>query len=117
MSLAHAAAEYMLSDALLPDRRGPRLQGLRLELPLDRMVKFVAVGFPLLLMSLAFAQEFSAGKWLPGLRSKGVQTSFSKVSGRNSLVFLSGAEALGCLGFNPALPVPQSPWSLLPACH
>ncbi|XP_004604838.2 pannexin-3 [Sorex araneus] len=61
MSLAHAAAEYMLSDALLPDRRGPRLKGLRLELPLDRMVKFVAVGFPLLLMSLAFAQEFSYG--------------------------------------------------------
>ncbi|EPQ13539.1 Pannexin-3 [Myotis brandtii] len=61
MSLAHAAAEYMLSDALLPDRRGPRLKGLRLELPLDRIVKFVAVGFPLLLMSLAFAQEFSSG--------------------------------------------------------
>ncbi|XP_008140807.2 pannexin-3 [Eptesicus fuscus] len=61
MSLAHTAAEYMLSDALLPDRRGPRLQGLRLELPLDRIVKFVAVGFPLLLMSLAFAQEFSSG--------------------------------------------------------
>ncbi|XP_024412909.1 pannexin-3 [Desmodus rotundus] len=61
MSLAHTAAEYMLSDALLPDRRGSRLKGLRLELPLDRMVKFVAVGFPLLLMSLAFAQEFSSG--------------------------------------------------------
>ena len=65
MSLAHTAAEYMLSDALLPDRKGPRLKGLRLELPLDRMVKFVAVGFPLLLMSLAFAQEFSSGEWLP----------------------------------------------------
>ncbi|XP_003472765.1 pannexin-3 [Cavia porcellus] len=61
MSLAHTAAEYMLSDALLPDRRGSHLKGLRLELPLDRMVKFVAVGFPLLLMSLAFAQEFSSG--------------------------------------------------------
>ncbi|XP_007520722.1 pannexin-3 [Erinaceus europaeus] len=61
MSLAHTAAEYMLSDALLPDRRGPRLKGLRLELPLDRMAKFVAVGFPLMLMSLAFAQEFSSG--------------------------------------------------------
>nr|XP_003417537.1 pannexin-3 [Loxodonta africana] len=61
MSLAHTAAEYMLSDALLPDYRGLRLKGLRLELPLDRMVKFVAVGFPLLLMSLAFAQEFSSG--------------------------------------------------------
>nr|XP_021494313.1 pannexin-3 [Meriones unguiculatus] len=60
MSLAHTAAEYMLSDALLPDRRGSRLKGLRLELPLDKMVKFVTVGFPLLLMSLAFAQEFSS---------------------------------------------------------
>lgn len=64
MSLAHTAAEYMLSDALLPDRRGPRLKGLRLELPLDRVVKFISVGSPLLLMSLAFAQEFSSGKWL-----------------------------------------------------
>jgi pannexin len=64
MSLAHTAAEYMLSDALLPDRRGSRLKGLRLELPLDQIVKFVAVGFPLLLMSLAFAQEFSSGKLL-----------------------------------------------------
>lgn len=62
MTLAHTAAEYMLSDALLPDRRGSRLKGLRLELPLDKMVKFVTVGFPLLLMSLAFAQEFSSGK-------------------------------------------------------
>jgi pannexin len=64
MSLAHTAAEYMLSDALLPDRRGSRLKGLRLELPLDKMVKFITVGFPLLLMSLAFAQEFSSGKLL-----------------------------------------------------
>lgn len=62
MSLAHTAAEYMLSDALLPDRRGSRLKGLRLELPLDKILKFVTVGFPLLLMSLAFAQEFSSGK-------------------------------------------------------
>ncbi|XP_006892860.1 PREDICTED: pannexin-3 [Elephantulus edwardii] len=61
MSLAHTAAEYMLSDALLPERRSPRLKGLRLELPLDQIVKFLSVGFPLLLMSLAFAQEFSSG--------------------------------------------------------
>uniref|UniRef100_F7FBT0 Pannexin n=1 Tax=Ornithorhynchus anatinus TaxID=9258 RepID=F7FBT0_ORNAN len=61
MSLARTAAESMLSDALLPDRRGPRLKGLHLELPMDRMVKFVAVGVPLLMLSLAFAQELSAG--------------------------------------------------------
>ncbi|ELW72214.1 Pannexin-3 [Tupaia chinensis] len=61
MALARTAAQYMLSDALLPDRRGARLKGLRLELPLDRVVKLVAVGFPLLLVSLAFAREFSSG--------------------------------------------------------
>ncbi|XP_038609469.1 LOW QUALITY PROTEIN: pannexin-3 [Tachyglossus aculeatus] len=61
MSLARTAAESMLSDALLPDQRGPRLKGLHLELPMDRMVKFVAVGVPLLLVSLTFAQELSAG--------------------------------------------------------
>lgn len=76
MALARTAAQYMLSDALLPDRRGARLKGLRLELPLDRVVKLVAVGFPLLLVSLAFAREFSSGKLprpgdadAPGLRS------------------------------------------------
>ncbi|XP_075384116.1 pannexin-3 [Tenrec ecaudatus] len=61
MSLAHTVSEFMLSDALLPEYKSPQLKGLRLELPLDKMVKFVAVGFPLLLISLAFAQEFSFG--------------------------------------------------------
>lgn len=62
MSIAHTAAEYMLSDALLPDPSSSRAKGLRLELPSDRIVKFVAVGLPLFLVSLAFAQEFSTGK-------------------------------------------------------
>ncbi|KAH0623234.1 hypothetical protein JD844_031316 [Phrynosoma platyrhinos] len=61
MSIAHRAGEYMLSDALLPDPNGSSAKGLRLELPCDRMVKFVTVGLPLLLVSLAFAREFSAG--------------------------------------------------------
>ncbi|XP_006270188.3 pannexin-3 [Alligator mississippiensis] len=61
MSIAHTAAEYMLSDALLPDPSSSRAKGLRLELPSDRIVKFVAVGLPLFLVSLAFAQEFSTG--------------------------------------------------------
>ncbi|XP_068515301.1 pannexin-3 isoform X2 [Anas acuta] len=61
MSLSHTAAEYMLSDALLPDPSGSRAKGLRLELPSDRMLKFIAVGLPLFLVSLAFAREFSAG--------------------------------------------------------
>ncbi|KAL2295867.1 hypothetical protein Nmel_017392, partial [Mimus melanotis] len=61
MSLSHTAAEYMLSDALLPDPSSSRAKGLRLELPSDRLLKFVTVGLPLLLVSLAFAREFSAG--------------------------------------------------------
>lgn len=62
MSLSHTAAEYMLSDALLPDPGGSRAKGLRLELPSDRLLKFVTVGLPLCLVSLAFAREFSAGE-------------------------------------------------------
>ncbi|XP_032565566.1 pannexin-3 [Chiroxiphia lanceolata] len=61
MSLSHTAAEYMLSDALLPDPGSSRAKGLRLELPSDRLLKFVTVGLPLCLVSLAFAREFSAG--------------------------------------------------------
>ncbi|XP_054853843.1 pannexin-3 [Eublepharis macularius] len=61
MSIAHTAGEYMLSDALLPDPKGSRAKGLRLELSCDRIVKFVTVGLPLFLVSLAFAREFSAG--------------------------------------------------------
>ncbi|XP_065273115.1 pannexin-3 [Emys orbicularis] len=61
MSIAHTAAEYMLSDALLPEPSGSRAKGLRLELPSDRVVKFVTVGLPLFLVSLAFAREFSTG--------------------------------------------------------
>lgn len=65
MSLSHTAAEYMLSDALLPDPGGSRAKGLRLELPSDRLLKFVTVGLPLFLVSLAFAREFSTGEsWL-----------------------------------------------------
>ncbi|KFZ57230.1 Pannexin-3, partial [Antrostomus carolinensis] len=61
MSLSHTAAEYMLSDALLPDPGGSRAKGLRLELPSDRLLKFITVGLPLFLVSLAFAREFSTG--------------------------------------------------------
>uniref|UniRef100_A0A8C8VI36 Pannexin n=1 Tax=Pelusios castaneus TaxID=367368 RepID=A0A8C8VI36_9SAUR len=61
MSIAHTAAEYMLSDALLPDPNGSQTKGLRLELPSDRIVKFITVGLPLFLVSLAFAREFSTG--------------------------------------------------------
>ncbi|XP_077313893.1 pannexin-3 [Lithobates pipiens] len=60
MSIAHRAAEYMLSDALLPDQP-PNKKALRLELPLDRIIKLVTVGLPLLLVSLTFAREMSSG--------------------------------------------------------
>ncbi|KAM4651938.1 pannexin-3 [Discoglossus pictus] len=60
MSIANRAAEYMLSDALLPDNY-PRKKGLRLELPIDRVIKLISVGLPLLLVSVAFAREISTG--------------------------------------------------------
>ncbi|CAN2388131.1 gap junction hemi-channel activity [Pristimantis euphronides] len=60
MSIANRAAEYMLSDALLPDVP-PNKKGLRLELPLDHILKMVSVGLPLLLVSLSFARELSTG--------------------------------------------------------
>lgn len=63
MSLAHSAAQYMLSDSLIPEGSGDsRLKALALELPLDRIIKFVSVGLPLLLVSMAFAREISFGE-------------------------------------------------------
>ncbi|XP_014053098.2 uncharacterized protein pknox2 [Salmo salar] len=62
MSIANAAAQAMLSDALLRDGAGGnRIGHLELELPLDRVIKFVSVGLPLLLVSMAFAREISIG--------------------------------------------------------
>ncbi|KAG7240000.1 hypothetical protein INR49_028084 [Caranx melampygus] len=60
MSIAQAAAKAMLSDALL--QHGPginRINHLELELPLDKVIKFVSVGLPLLLVCMAFAREIS----------------------------------------------------------
>ncbi|XP_010897380.1 pannexin-3 [Esox lucius] len=62
MSIANAAAQAMLSDALLRDGPGgSHTAHLELELPLDRVIKFVSVGLPLLLVSMAFAREISIG--------------------------------------------------------
>uniref|UniRef100_A0A4W4FSV2 Pannexin n=1 Tax=Electrophorus electricus TaxID=8005 RepID=A0A4W4FSV2_ELEEL len=62
MSIAHTAARAVLHDALLRDGDGDnRIRHLELELPLDRVIKFVSVGLPLLLVSLAFAREVSIG--------------------------------------------------------
>ncbi|XP_073672083.1 homeobox protein PKNOX2 [Paramisgurnus dabryanus] len=59
MSIANTAAQAMLSDALLRDSNGDR--HLELDLPLDKVIKFVSVGLPLLLVSMAFAREISIG--------------------------------------------------------
>lgn len=63
MSIAQAAAKAMLSDALL--QGSPtinRIAHLELELPLDKVIKFVSVGLPLLLVCMAFAREVSLGE-------------------------------------------------------
>ncbi|XP_042355577.1 homeobox protein PKNOX2 [Plectropomus leopardus] len=62
MSIAQAAAKAMLSDALLQGSPGiNRISHLELELPLDKVIKFVSVGLPLMLVCMAFAREISLG--------------------------------------------------------
>ncbi|XP_012861709.2 pannexin-1 [Echinops telfairi] len=51
----------VFSDFLLKEPTEPRFKGLRLDLAVDKMVTCIAVGLPLLLISLAFAQEISIG--------------------------------------------------------
>ncbi|KAM9080643.1 pannexin-1 [Megaptera novaeangliae] len=61
MAIAHLATEYVFSDFLLKEPSETKFKGLRLELAVDKMVTCIAVGLPLLLISLAFAQEISIG--------------------------------------------------------
>ncbi|XP_017292546.1 pannexin-3 isoform X2 [Kryptolebias marmoratus] len=62
MSIAQVAAKAMLSDALLQDSSGIyRINHLELELPLDKVIKYVSVGLPLMLVCMAFAREISLG--------------------------------------------------------
>ncbi|XP_041919445.1 pannexin-1-like isoform X1 [Alosa sapidissima] len=62
MAIAHVATEYVFSDFLLKESpEAARYKGIRLELTLDKMVTCIAVGLPLVLISLAFAQEVSVG--------------------------------------------------------
>ncbi|XP_059389623.1 pannexin-1-like [Carassius carassius] len=62
MAIAHAATEYLFTDFVLKEPSSEnRYKGIRLDLALDKMVTCVAVGLPLLLISLAFAQEVSVG--------------------------------------------------------
>lgn len=65
MAIAHIATEYVFSDFLLKEPPETRYKGLRLELALDKIVTCIAVGLPLLLISLAFAQEVSIGNRPP----------------------------------------------------
>ncbi|XP_043115377.1 pannexin-1a [Puntigrus tetrazona] len=62
MAIAHAATEFVFTDFVLKEPASEnRYKGIRLDLALDKMVTCVAVGLPLLLISLAFAQEVSVG--------------------------------------------------------
>lgn len=62
MAIAHVATEYVFSDFLLKEPNESKYKGVRLELAEDKLVTFIAVGLPLLLISLAFAQEVSVGE-------------------------------------------------------
>lgn len=65
MSIAQAAAKAILSDALLQSSPGlNRISHLELELPLDKVIKYVSVGLPLMLVSMALAREISLGEHL-----------------------------------------------------
>ncbi|KAF6105348.1 pannexin 1 [Phyllostomus discolor] len=61
MAIAHLATEYVFSDFLLKEPSEPKFKGLRLELALDKIITYITVGMPLLLISLAYAQEISMG--------------------------------------------------------
>ncbi|KAJ8410872.1 hypothetical protein AAFF_G00188290 [Aldrovandia affinis] len=61
MAIAHVATEYVFSDFLLKEPTESKYRGVRLDLAVDKIVTCIAVGLPLLLISLAFAQEVSVG--------------------------------------------------------
>lgn len=88
MAIAHLATEYVFSDFLLKEPSEAKFKGLRLELAMDKMVTYTAVGLPLLLISLAYAQEISigearAGRGVAGRRGQagGAEPAFWVVPG------------------------------------
>ena len=81
MAIAHLATEYVFSDFLLKEPSEPKFKGLRLELAVDKMVTCIAVGLPLLLISLAFAQEISIGKARGAGRGGSAWPALSEVPG------------------------------------
>lgn len=74
MAIASVAAEYVFSDFLLKGPEEAKYAGIRLELPPDKIVTFLAVGLPLFLISLGFAQEVSVGEWPERQLSDGLFT-------------------------------------------
>lgn len=74
MAIASVAAEYVFSDFLLKSPAEVKYKGLRLELAADKIVTILAVGMPLFLISLGFAQEVSVGEWPRRPLSDGPQT-------------------------------------------
>ncbi|XP_029026684.1 pannexin-1-like [Betta splendens] len=58
MAIANVATEYVFGDFRQKEQKH---RNVRTELAVDKMVTCVAVGLPLLLISLAFAQEVSVG--------------------------------------------------------
>lgn len=95
MAIAHVATEYVFSDFLLKEPNQARYRSVRTELALDKLVTCVAVGLPLLLISLAFAQEVSVGEWRPSKSPsratvKAFDALFTSTSPRaNSVMFLA----------------------------
>ncbi|XP_053467374.1 pannexin-1a [Ictalurus furcatus] len=62
MAIASVATEYVFTDFLLKDSSTEgKYKSARLDLALDKLVLCIAVGLPLLFISLAFAQEVSVG--------------------------------------------------------
>ncbi|KAK7940055.1 hypothetical protein WMY93_003381 [Mugilogobius chulae] len=61
MAIAHSGTEYVFSDFLLKEQNPARYKEHPHRAGVDKLVTCVAVGLPLLLISLAFAQEVSVG--------------------------------------------------------
>lgn len=88
MAIASVAAEFVFSDFLLKGPEEAKYAGVRLELPPDKIVTFLAVGLPLFLISLAFAQEVSVGEWSERQLSGGLLTHEQHLSTRFTSHFL-----------------------------
>lgn len=108
MAIAQIATEYVFSDFSLKDPTEAKYKGVRLELAVDRIVTYLAVGLPLFLISLAFAQEVSVGESFKvfnvqitilifiGLRSAYYQRGGFKSLPPSVFLTLNKKQATGC---------------------